>query len=125
MADSSTDSARRIKVKKLGIRVNPPLLLMVYLENGKLRQRRMPVRNFTSSSDCVRAARDLKRRHSPFMDPVPSVRAEKLLRMMQEAMKKENDGEVADFGILKLKIEQEYKVDVDKDLNKVSFLLFS
>ena len=73
-----------VTVQKLGVRLSPPCLLLVYRpEGGGLRLRKMPVKSLTALSSCARVAQELRERHRPHLDTVPQNKLLKMLRILQ------------------------------------------
>jgi len=103
-------------VQKLGVRLSPPSLLLVYRPAAaeRLRLRKMPVKSLTPSGSCTRVARELRERHHPYLDPVPQRQLLKMLRILQESL---SGGAVAD---ILPRVEAEFRVDPDENLNKLS-----
>lgn len=102
-------------MRKLGIRFDPPSLVLVYHDpNMILHQRVMPVRNFNSNSDVNFVATQLRLRHEEHLGSVPLICVEKMLRILQEHMKS-----VPLKSILE-KINREYEINPEEDLNKLS-----
>ncbi|XP_013779953.1 centrosomal protein of 19 kDa-like [Limulus polyphemus] len=101
--------------KKLGVRFKSPALVLVYedLTTKKLHRRTMPVRGMFKNSSASRLAADIKDRHKDFLESVPAVRIEKLLRIIQENMK----GNVLDLSLNV--VETEFSVNPEEDLNKL------
>ena len=75
-----------VTVQKLGVRLSPPSLLLVYRPEGAgvgLRLRKMPVKSLTAVSSCGRVAQELRQRHQPHLDTVPQTKLLKMLRILQ------------------------------------------
>lgn len=71
-------------MQQLGIRFDPPSLVLVYQYNEqKIHQRVMPIRNFNLGSNVSFLASQLKLRHEEFLTSVPPIRIEKMLRILQ------------------------------------------
>lgn len=102
-----------VHVKKIGVRLKPPTIILVYEEEEKVRQRDMPIRGLFKNSSVGIIARELKTRHDHYLSTVPLYRLEKLIRIIQETMK----GKVLEesLGI----VNKEFGVDPDEDLNKL------
>ena len=74
-------------MRQLGIRFDPPSLILVYQYNeSKMHQRVMPIRNFNSGSNVSFVASQLKLRHEESLKCVPLITIEKLLRILQVSM---------------------------------------
>ncbi|XP_023217751.1 centrosomal protein of 19 kDa-like [Centruroides vittatus] len=102
-----------VKVKKLGLRLKPPALILIYENGDKIRQRNMPIRGLFKNSSVQIIARELKTRHDFYLNDVPVYRLEKQLRIIQETMK----GKGLDDSI-KI-VEKEFSIDPEEDLNKL------
>ncbi|XP_034239752.1 centrosomal protein of 19 kDa-like [Thrips palmi] len=103
------------KMRKLGIRFDPPSLVLIYSNDKmKLHQRVMPVRNFNAGSNVNFFATQLKQRHEEFLHSVPLISIEKMLRILQEHIR----GSPLE-SILK-NINSEYEINPDEDLNKLT-----
>ncbi|KPP65662.1 centrosomal protein of 19 kDa-like [Scleropages formosus] len=68
--------------KRCGVKFDPPSIVLVYEESDtkKMRQRIMPVRNFSKFSDCNKAAERLKNneRHRVYLEGVSRKQLERL-----------------------------------------------
>ncbi|PIK44296.1 putative centrosomal protein [Apostichopus japonicus] len=107
-----------IEPSKCGIKIEPPALVLTYLDGktGKKRQRTMPLRNFTSRVGVTRVAEELKSnpRHRKYLESVPTLQMEKLFRIIQERLRGLSLNDSLD------KVKEELKVDPDEDLNKLN-----
>ncbi|KAG9494502.1 hypothetical protein GDO78_002033 [Eleutherodactylus coqui] len=104
------------KAKKCGVRFEPPAIILVYeQEEGKHRQRIMPIRNFSKFSDCSRAAEQLKNnpRHRQYLE---GVSLEQLVRFYR-LLKAHLNGESLDVSLNTIRREE--TIDPDEDLNKL------
>ncbi|XP_023646309.1 centrosomal protein of 19 kDa isoform X1 [Paramormyrops kingsleyae] len=74
--------------KRCGVKFSPPAIVLIYedADTGKMRQRIMPVRNFSKFSDCSRAAERLKNslRHSPYLEGVSQEQLERLHTVLRD-----------------------------------------
>ncbi|XP_076312533.1 centrosomal protein of 19 kDa-like [Tachypleus tridentatus] len=112
---STENESVKYIAKRLGVRFKSPALILVYedLITKKLHMRTMPVRGMFKNSSASRLAADIKDRHKDFLESVPVVRIEKLLRIIQENMK----GNSLDVSLNV--VETEFSVDPEEDLNKL------
>jgi hypothetical protein len=69
---------------QLGVRFKPPTLVLQYTvaANGVTRQRSMPIRGLSKSSDCYDEAERMKNRHEMYLGGLPTVRIEKFIRYL-------------------------------------------
>ncbi|XP_064188510.1 centrosomal protein of 19 kDa [Anguilla rostrata] len=100
--------------KRCGVKFDPPSIVLVY-EDGKtkkMRQRIMPVRNFSKFSDCSLAAERLKSnaRHSPYLQGVSLQQLERLHGVLRDRLR----GRTLEQSLAEL------RPDPDQDLNKLS-----
>ncbi|XP_045101555.1 centrosomal protein of 19 kDa-like [Portunus trituberculatus] len=99
---------------KLGVRTHPPGLTLVYRSAaGKERYRVMPIRFLNKFGSVENVLKEVKDRHQPFLDKVPDVRIEKMLRILQEVERGRNLEEATTM------VGLEYSVDPEQDLNKL------
>lgn len=99
---------------KLGIRIQPPALTLVYQSAaGKERYRIMPVRFLNKFGSVNTILKDLKERHKEHLENVSDVRVEKMVRILQDIQK----GRTLDEAVTA--ISKEYLVDPEQDLNKL------
>ncbi|KAM8771266.1 centrosomal protein of 19 kDa isoform 1-T3 [Rhynchonycteris naso] len=103
--------------KKCGIRFQPPAIILIY-ENetkGKIRQRIMPVRNFSEFSDCNKAAEQLKNnpRHKSYLEQVSLRQLEKLFSFLRGYLLGQSLAETME------QIRLETTIDPEEDLNKL------
>ena len=61
-------SARDIQVLKLGVRFDPPCLILLYKFMKSTKLRSMPIRDLKKSSDCYKVAGKLKLQHGIVCD---------------------------------------------------------
>ncbi|XP_066941723.1 centrosomal protein of 19 kDa-like isoform X2 [Macrobrachium rosenbergii] len=100
---------------KLGVLTQPPALTLVYRNNnGKERQRTMPIRFLNKFGSVNTVVTELKKRHNKHLEKVSEIKVEKMLRILQEVQK----GQTIDEAVAV--VTKEYDVDPDEDLNKVS-----
>lgn len=100
--------------KRCGVKFDPPSIVLVY-EDGKtkkMRQRIMPVRNFSEFSDCSLAAKWLKSnaRHSAYLQGVSLQQLERLHGVLRDRLR----GRTLEQSLAEL------RPDPDQDLNKLS-----
>nr|XP_002129981.1 centrosomal protein of 19 kDa-like [Ciona intestinalis] len=105
------------KVKKCGLKLKPPSLIVEYedLSSHKQRCRTMPIRNFKKTSNISRAAEELKKnpRHQMLLKDVSQLQVEKMLLIIQETLK----GASLDDAISNA--QSALTVDPNLDLNKL------
>ena len=85
-AEEAAEGRPAPKPLKLGVRLSPPSLLLVYRPaagGGVLRLRKMPVKSLTQTGSCTRVAQELRERHCPHLDNVPQNKLLKMLRILQ------------------------------------------
>ncbi|XP_072034711.1 centrosomal protein of 19 kDa-like [Amphiura filiformis] len=106
-----------ITPKKCGVRVDPPTLILTYINEatGKKRQRSMPIRNFTKRSGVTRVAEDLctNPRHKKYLENIKQSQVEKLLQIIQERLKGLSMDETLE------KVKGERSIDPEEDLNQL------
>ncbi|XP_050720345.1 centrosomal protein of 19 kDa-like isoform X2 [Eriocheir sinensis] len=99
---------------KLGVRTQPPALTLVYRSSrGKERYRVMPIRFLNKFGSVENVLKEMKDRHKEFLDKVPDVKIEKMLRILQEVERGHSVEEAA------ASAAREYNVDPHQDLNKL------
>lgn len=104
----------KIILKKIGVRLNSPALVVVYeTPSGKHHKRTMPVRGLFKNSNVKNVAQALRDRHAAVFGDAPLVKVEKMLRILQESMK----GHVIDECLET--VEKEFCVNSEEDLNKL------
>lgn len=92
------------------------MILIYENENeGKSRQRIMPVRNFSKFSDCTRAAEQLKNnpRHKTYLEQVSLKQLEKLFAFLRGHLQGQSLAET------KEQIQRQTTIDPEEDLNKL------
>ncbi|NXS58074.1 CEP19 protein, partial [Brachypteracias leptosomus] len=103
--------------KKCGVCFQPPSIILIYQEEGqeKTRQRIMPVRGFSESSDCSVAAEQLKDnpRHKPYLEGVSPQQLQKLYSLLKGHLAGESLAESLE------KFQQEETIDPEEDMNKL------
>ncbi|XP_033637942.1 centrosomal protein of 19 kDa-like [Asterias rubens] len=103
--------------KKCAIRVDPPTLILTYTDDstGKVRQRSMPLRNFTKRSGVDRFVNELKTnpRHKKYLENVSAAQIAKLLKIIKERQSGLSMEASVD------KVKKELSVDPEEDLNKL------
>ncbi|KAG9340113.1 hypothetical protein JZ751_022039 [Albula glossodonta] len=100
--------------KRCGVKFDPPSIILVYEDSKtkKIRQRVMPVRNFSKFSDCSQAAERLKNnaRHRAYVEGVPLRQLERLHDVLRDHLR----GRTLEESLASLRL------DPDQDLNKLS-----
>ncbi|XP_064455044.1 centrosomal protein of 19 kDa-like [Ornithodoros turicata] len=100
-------------IRRIGVKLNPPAIVVVYETGNSLRKRTIPVREFFKTSNIKRAAENIRDRHSSIFEKAPLVQVEKMLCIIQETM----HGHSLE-GCLQ-KVEREFTVCPEEDLNKL------
>jgi len=74
---------------KLGIKFNPPSLILVYRDRSKLRNRQIPVKNLDILTDVHTYSENFKldQKYRKYFDKIPTNRLAKLIFMIQDNMK--------------------------------------
>lgn len=82
----SQSDVDNIEAHKIGIKFNPPALLLLYeLKDSKqLKKRLMPIRNFTLDSNVKLFGDILKSRHAEKLSTVPNDQIEKMLKLLKD-----------------------------------------
>lgn len=107
-------SISNITPLKIGFRFKPPAIIFVYEDTfHNYRKRTMPVRGLFKNSPVARIAQELKERHGVYLEQIPVLKIQKLLRMIQENMKGNSLDESLSI------INKEFSIDPDEDLNKL------
>lgn len=100
--------------KKCGVKFKPPAIVLLYEDKTtkKMRQRVMPVRNFSKFSDCSKAAERLKSnaRHTAYLQGVSLCQLERLHILLRDFLL----GKSLEHSLASLCL------DPDEDLNKLS-----
>ncbi|XP_028924161.1 centrosomal protein of 19 kDa [Ornithorhynchus anatinus] len=103
--------------KKCGIRFQPPAIILIYEAEAtsKVRQRIMPVRNFSKYSDSRRAAEQLKNnvRHKEYLENVSLRQLEKLFGYLRGHLWGRTVAQTTE------RPRREATVDPEEDLNKL------
>ncbi|XP_071478957.1 centrosomal protein of 19 kDa-like [Diadema antillarum] len=103
--------------KKCGIRVDPPTLIVTYIEerSGKKRQRSLPLRKFNKHSNIKSTIEELSSnpKHRELIQQISPRQLEKLLRVIQERQ----GGMRLDDALNK--IGADMGIDPDENLNKL------
>lgn len=106
-----------ITPKKCGVRIDPPTLILTYVDEstGKVRRRSMPIRNFTKRSGVPRAAQELRNnpRHKKYLENVAQSQLEKMLQIIQETFNGLSVNEALD------KVKGQRSLNPDEDLNQL------
>ncbi|KAG7487419.1 hypothetical protein MATL_G00023250 [Megalops atlanticus] len=99
--------------KRCGVKFKPPSIVLIYEDKDtkKLRQRIMPVRNFSQHSDCCQAAERLKNnaRHRAYLEGVSLGQLERLHTVLRDRLR----GRTLEQSLASLRL------DPDEDLNKL------
>ncbi|XP_036378469.1 centrosomal protein of 19 kDa [Megalops cyprinoides] len=99
--------------KRCGVKFKPPSIVLIYEDKDtkKLRQRIMPVRNFSQHSDCSQAAERLKNnaRHRAYLEGVSLRQLERLHTVLRDRLR----GRTLEQSLASLHL------DPDEDLNKL------
>ncbi|XP_018596633.2 centrosomal protein of 19 kDa [Scleropages formosus] len=99
--------------KRCGVKFDPPSIVLVYEESDtkKMRQRIMPVRNFSKFSDCNKAAERLKNneRHRVYLEGVSRKQLERLHVVLRDRLR----GRTLEESLAAM------EPDPDEDLNKL------
>ena len=110
-----TMASSNVKLKRCGVRFDPPAVIVTYSVGSKVHRRTMPLRNFTKKTGITRTAQELKDnpRHKKYLAQVPLPQLEKLVTIIQDKMN----------GLsLQASLEKNKKlsmIDPEEDLNKV------
>ena len=109
--------ANEIKLKRCGVRFDPPAIIIMYStgSSNKVRRRTMPLRQFNKRTGVSRTAEELKdtQRHKKYLEGLPLPQLEKLIAVIQDKMK----GMSLEASLKKNKALSE--IDPEQDLNKV------
>ena len=104
--------------KKCGIRVDPPTLIVTYIDekSGKKRQRSLPLRKFTRKSDIRSTIDGLQShpKHGALTQKINVRQLEKLLRVIQERQ----GGMRLDDALQKIEKDMDV-IDPEENLNKL------
>jgi hypothetical protein len=106
-------TGRVIRARKIGLKLEPLSLILLYQEGVKVRKRFMPIRNLKSQADPWARAEELKLRHMTYLAGVPSVVLTKLISIAQQVMIGLNINEAVE------QVTKCFSIDVDRDLNVV------
>ncbi|XP_064639232.1 centrosomal protein of 19 kDa-like [Lineus longissimus] len=113
----STMSSPQYKLKKCGIKYNPPSIILDYVvsKSGKLRRRTMPLRNFSKWSSVEQCAKDLRGnpRHARYLENLPQSQLLKMIQLIHDKL----NGIALQESLKKSEVLN--MVDPDEDLNKV------
>jgi len=102
-----------ISVRKVGVTLSPPCLVLLYSEGGAARRRAMPLRDLRPDTDCRALAAGLRRRHPRHLEAVPEVRVERMAMVAREHLRGHSLAEAL------RRVEQQLAVDPAEDLNKL------
>ena len=108
--------ANGIKIKKCGIKFDPPSLLINYeKEDGKLRLRTMPLRNFTKTTSVPQAADELLSNsgHIQILKKITRSQLERLITIISDKLK----GMSLEASLARN--DEMEQIDPTEDLNKV------
>ena len=107
----------KFQLMKCGVKFDPPALVMSYKDwkTGKLRQRSMPLRNFSKNSSVSRTIDDLNSnlRHAQFIRLVPVAQLQRLVTIIKDKM----SGLSLEASIARNNAME--TIDPDENLNKV------
>ena len=107
-------SAKDIQVLKLGVRFDPPCLILLYKFMKSTKLRSMPIRDLKKSSDCYKVAGKLKLRHEKYLGSTLTVKIEKFLRLLQITM----TGKLLEEALND--VEKEFTISPFEDMNKLT-----
>lgn len=107
-----TNMTKNMQVRKVGFKVEPPCLILVYTDRGKSRRRLMPLRNFTKRTGINRVVEELRERHQHLAN-VPEPQIAKILTVLQDQL----NGLTLEASLAKR--QNMDKLDPDEDLNRV------
>ncbi len=99
---------------KIGVKFNPPSLVLLYQIMKASKLRTMPIRDLKKGTDCYKFAKQMKARHEQFLGSIPTVRIEKFVRILQETMQGK------DLQQALLDIEKDFAISHLEDMNKLS-----
>lgn len=105
---------RVIHPRKIGLRLQPLSLILLYEDGKKVRKRSMPLRSVKPTADPKAKADELKLRHLTHLDNVPTTVLTKLISIAQQVMMGNSFQEALD------KVTALFTVDTERDLNAVS-----
>ena len=74
----------------------------------------MPIRDLSKSTDCYDLAGKIRKRHERYLSSIPTVKIEKILRILQLCM---NGFSLSDA---KLKAANEFTINLTEDMNLLS-----
>ncbi|XP_030810259.1 centrosomal protein of 19 kDa [Camarhynchus parvulus] len=116
-AGDSDGSRMTFSAQKCGVCFQPPSIILIYRDNiqEKMRQRIMPIRNFSRFSDCSRAAEQMKNnpRHKPYLEGVSLHQLEKLYSLLRDHLEGQSLSE--SLG----RYHHEHTIDPEEDMNKL------
>lgn len=99
---------------KLGVKFNPPSLILQYKIMKATKIRTMPIRDVTKNTDCYKAAQKMKNRHEKHLGTIQTVRIEKFIRLLQITM----SGKSLEEAVKEM--EQEFTISYLEDMNKLT-----
>ncbi|XP_071085337.1 centrosomal protein of 19 kDa-like [Haliotis cracherodii] len=106
-----------IDIKKCGLKIDPPSLVLIYYDRKTKKQRRrtMPLRNFTKMSYVDRFAADLRScpRNSKYVKNLPQAQLLRMLTIIKDRLK----GMSLEASLAR-NLEMD-NIDPEQDLNKV------
>ena len=111
---SNVVASRVIRPRKIGLRLKPTSLILLYEDGTKVRKRSMPLRSLKPTADPRAKADELKLRHLTHLDSVPTMVLTKLISIAQEVLMGLAIQEAID------KVTAKFAVDTKRDLNGVS-----
>lgn len=107
-------AGRVIHPRKIGLRLQPLSLILLYEDGRKVRKRSMPLRTLKPTADPRAKADELKLRHLTHLENVPIMILTKLISIAQEVTIGTSFQEAVD------KVTAKFIVDTERDLNAVS-----
>ncbi|XP_059094485.1 centrosomal protein of 19 kDa-like [Tigriopus californicus] len=101
---------------EIGVSFKHSFVVLKYrhVSSGLVRKRSMPVRNLTKSSDCYAEAGQLKKRHDKYLRDIPTVRIEKMIKLLQDTMKGKSLVEALAAA------KMDFSINFDEDMNKLT-----
>lgn len=107
-------TGRVIHPKKIGLKLEPLTLILLYQDGVKVRKRFMPIRNLKSQADPWTRSEELKLRHMTYLADVPTVVLTKLISIAQQVMIGLTINEAVE------QVTKRFSIDTERDLNVVS-----
>uniref|UniRef100_A0A6A7FS32 Centrosomal protein of 19 kDa n=2 Tax=Hirondellea gigas TaxID=1518452 RepID=A0A6A7FS32_9CRUS len=111
---SINEDENAITPLRIGVRCKPATLTLLYrAPGGMTRLRLMPVRGLAAYGPLALPLAQIRQRHNKYLQQVPDIRLEKLLRLLQEVSCGRELEEAARA------LTKEYTIDPNQDLNKL------